>query len=157
MQKDHPKKVLQIRYEDLVTSPKKTLIEICDFLGISYQEGMDRNVDSFDKRIPEHHKSLQKNLTSENLGLWKTELTKKQQLVCESLAGEYGKQFGYELFHEKKHFGIDINGFLLGYSYVPFLKIFQKLPIFWKNWMGQSLIRPNFAFWKNSEKTLKME
>ncbi|HET8837867.1 MAG TPA: sulfotransferase [Flavobacteriaceae bacterium] len=150
LQQKFPEKVMHINYEDLVVSPKIILAETCTFLGTNYLEGMNLNEDAGNKRIAEHHKSLQKNINSENLEDWKTELTDKQQLICEVLAGEFGKQFGYERLHSKKNIPWDPKGVILGCLYVPFLKAYQKLPVSWKNWLGNNIIRPNFDFWKKT-------
>lgn len=150
LQKKIPEKTMHIRYEDLVFEPKKILTEICVFLELNYCDGMDQNKDAANRRVSAHHQSLQKDINSESMEKWKTQLTQKQQETCEVFAGDYGKRFGYDPLHSKKNIPWDPIGVILGYLYVPFLKTYQKLPVSWKNWLGKNMIRPHFDFWRNA-------
>jgi hypothetical protein len=91
---------MQIRYEDLVTSPQKELVRITEFLGIPFESHMlDYNMKSSSSvggRIEKHHSNLllspQSNLTYK----WKRNLSSADQSLAWQIAGSMLQKFGYD-------------------------------------------------------------
>ncbi len=153
--KKNPAKVCLVRYEDLVSIPSKKLKEISAFLGIEFLENLTINHNHQQQFIPEHHKSLKKALNTNAVSSWKEELSKEEIAICERYAGKFGKKFGYEKTFQKIKPPIDFKGLFLGLAYVPFIKVFQKIPLRVRVKIIQKFIMPNFKFWQESKKSIQ--
>jgi hypothetical protein len=73
-----PSRYREIRYEDLVAEPERTLSEVCDFVGIAFDDRMLRFHERADHLVPslshnEHHRNLYKPLTK-GLRDWRRDL-----------------------------------------------------------------------------------
>lgn len=72
------KNFLQIRYEDLIQDPKKTLLEVCKLLNVSFMEGMiDKIPQEMGDTVLPHHQNVSRPLTKDLINDWKTGLTQK--------------------------------------------------------------------------------
>jgi len=98
---------IRVFYEDLITSPQKTLKEICLFLGIDYSVKLLEHTSGFgafyrkqNQPFNTTHQSVQKPLSLEIAEKWKKNLTEDQLLKisngCHSLANSYGYKFKYK-------------------------------------------------------------
>lgn len=90
---------IEIRYEDLITEPKRAVMATCEFLGESYEPGMlDFNQESA-KEVPagslKWHQSSVAAPDPSKLGSWKHELSKSDRIVFEQNAGDALDLFGY--------------------------------------------------------------
>jgi hypothetical protein len=102
--KKHPDIFFTVRYEDLVLNTAHYLKEICVFFGISYTEKMlsfQEKKDDFYAHYPKdvflkYHKSIFDPIDSSKSGKWKEVLSARQIRIAETVAGGYGKKFGYE-------------------------------------------------------------
>ncbi len=153
--KNNPENVCLIRYEDLVTEPSKKLKEISAFLGIEFLDDLTINHNRQQQFIPEHHKSLQKRLNTSAISSWKEDLSKEEIAICERYAGKFGKKFGYQKSLQKIKAPTDFKGLVLGLAYVPFIKVFQKIPLRFRVKIIRKFIMPNFKFWQESKKSIQ--
>ena len=93
-------RVLEIRYEDLVTKPAETVGAVCDFLGLGYSDEMlaiertDRSKVVADQSA--WFTSVWNGITTEAIGKWRTELTPRQIEAFETVAGDELRVLGYE-------------------------------------------------------------
>jgi len=93
-------RVLEIRYEDLVTEPAETVGAVCDFLGLGYSDEMlaiertDRSKVVADQSA--WFTSVWNGITTEAIGKWRTELTPRQIEAFETVAGDELRVLGYE-------------------------------------------------------------
>jgi hypothetical protein len=93
-------RVLEIRYEDLVTKPAETVGAVCDFLGLGYSDEMlaiertDRSKVVADQSA--WFTSVWNGITTEAVGKWRTELTPRQIEAFETVAGDELRVLGYE-------------------------------------------------------------
>jgi len=81
-----------IKYEDLVKNPEKHLTEICEFIGVSFDQGLT-NIDknsTYSQPDPKYAEQ------------WKTKLTTKEISLVESQCWELMKDQGYEIISPSK-------------------------------------------------------
>ena len=78
-QSQYPHQMLTIRYEDLLTSPEKTLQMVCHFLDIPYTEAMLSFQDTAKTIVSEEEREWKANvfkpLMRHNMGKWQQELS----------------------------------------------------------------------------------
>ena len=74
------KRFLELRYEDLVSSPEKKIIDVCNYLNIDITEkmlrydGASKNIkDVFDK---ERHQNVRRGIFKDSIGHWKHDIPK---------------------------------------------------------------------------------
>lgn len=86
-----------IRYEDLVSSPKETLISLCEFLGLEFEDSMlngkGLNVPKF---TINQHDLVGKEADTSRINSWKNDLSKRNIEVFETLTGDFLEYLGYE-------------------------------------------------------------
>ena len=89
--KDH---YLEIRYEELLDCPEKSLRTICDFLGEPYSETLINF-----KKSSERGKTplLQSPIQKKNKNKWKTKMSNQEIKIFEGAAGNTLKKYGYDL------------------------------------------------------------
>jgi hypothetical protein len=85
VQQSHPHQVKLIKYEDLVSNPEATIVEICDFVGIDYDAGMLDTASSASRYAPREggsggevikiHQGLLTNINSNALLKWRDDLS----------------------------------------------------------------------------------
>jgi len=100
----NPDRYLEVRYEDLLTYPKKTLLEICAFVNLKYTDSLlDFHKTQYANDIAKgsSHAQLNKPLNSENQGKWKNALSNSEIYEFESIAGGALKSAGYIPLNEK--------------------------------------------------------
>lgn len=94
-----PKKVMRVRFEDLVSSPKTELKRICRFAGLEYIDALC-NANGF--RVPrytavQHQRLLAGGVNKNRAYDWKYALTKKQITLFEFVTGDLLPILGYAL------------------------------------------------------------
>jgi hypothetical protein len=96
----YPGRVLEIRYEDLVTNPEHEVVTTCNFLGLEYSPQMLAIEQTDRSKVVEDQASWFTNvwagITTAAVGKWRTELTPRQVEVFESVAGDELRALGYE-------------------------------------------------------------
>ena len=101
-------RVMTVRYEDILTSPKSTLEQVCYFLEIDFEEQMlefhsnNQTVNNA-KRIKDWA-NLAKPVLKNNHKKYVSALSQREVLWVESVCGLEMERFGYNLDHKgKKH------------------------------------------------------
>jgi len=99
--KDKKNRYLLIRYEDMVHQPEYVLHKACDFLEVDFQPRMldFQNFNPRYKNFPSHSK-LYAPISTDNIGVYKKELTKSLLISYERQAQEALEIFEYL---KKKH------------------------------------------------------
>ena len=96
----YPGRVLEIRYEDLVSKPEETVAAVCVFLELEYSPDMLAIEQTDRSKVVEDQASWFTNvwagITTAAVGKWKTELTPREVDVFESVAGDELRLLGYE-------------------------------------------------------------
>ncbi|HKK66881.1 MAG TPA: sulfotransferase [Bacteroidales bacterium] len=103
LQKKYPERFFFVRYEDLVEKPEKTFRQMCEFLGIPYEEQIfdfhkyrERFVELYsEEEMNLYHSKLFKPISSKNVGDWKKNLTEEQLLIAEAVTGKTAEKAGY--------------------------------------------------------------
>ena len=94
-------RVLEVRYEDLVTKPERVVGRICKFLGLKFEKQMlefyKENKEK--KLVPDGFmkwkKRTFKEIDTSAVGKYKKELTEDERIKFEKLAGEILEQYNY--------------------------------------------------------------
>ena len=89
---------MEIRYEDLVTSPKDVIKNTCDFLDINYDSKMldhTKQVEKLGDTDKSHHSNLSKPISSESIGKWKNNLSESDQESITKLLHKHLHRLGY--------------------------------------------------------------
>jgi hypothetical protein len=76
-----PARVRQLKYEDLVTTPRTRLQALCAFLGVEYEEAMlDYNHSDAAKAVARlnHHKNLLSPVFATSVGRYRQVLTREE-------------------------------------------------------------------------------
>lgn len=89
-----PDQYIEIRYEDLVAEPRKTMLQICAFLREEYAESL---VDFGKAQQAGKTPLLQKPVQPDNAGKWRSRMSRRQVAVFESAAGGTLARLGYPL------------------------------------------------------------
>jgi hypothetical protein len=105
-------KYIEIKYEDLITEPKKTLEFVCSKLDVSFEENMLSYHKSADKIVFDDEKSWKENvfkpIIKNNAQKWKRELTKTQVAKIEGGIESTMKKLGYTLSEDSNWFAKNI-------------------------------------------------
>lgn len=100
----HPGTHLDIRYEDLVSKPKKAFRNLCEFVGLPYSsipfefyKKSGEVLKAFPKSlVKKYHSSLMKKINTSRIDLWKNELTESEIRMADACAGKYAAITGHE-------------------------------------------------------------
>ncbi len=98
--KNHPGIMLDVYYEDLVTTPESTVQNICRFLDIEYQPGMlevkNSQVEKMgDIGVYDHLKNVRNSINPDSIGKGRQQLSDEEKKRLEKLIGNIMKQYGY--------------------------------------------------------------
>jgi len=150
LKNNNPTQVLLIKYEDLVSLPEKNYQKICTFLATNYEPTILRTDKHNFEFYPKHHQSLNEKINTKHINEWKTELSIMQIKICEMVAGNYGKKFGYKKMYKTNYFIVPwvIFGIIYGKSYIPFIRLMYALPLNIKFFINQKIIFKLSSFWK---------
>jgi hypothetical protein len=97
----HPGAVLTVRYEDITSDPATHVPRVCEFFGIAYQDDMlalekvDRS-----KIVPDQASwfpTIFEGITTRAVGMWRTEMSERDQRIFSALAGDELGALGYEV------------------------------------------------------------
>lgn len=98
-----PQNIIQLRYEDLVASPRETVSAICAFLGIAFEEAMldtastalryaPKNADG---QVMEAHKRLLVNINAAAVTGWRQTLPARSTALVEAVTWKWLTALGY--------------------------------------------------------------
>jgi len=95
-----PGRYLEIRYEELLTTPDEALLRLCGFVDLPFEKTMLRYYERADSllrtvSVPHSHASLRLPLTR-GLRDWRTQMTDDDQAIFDSVAGDLLGELGYE-------------------------------------------------------------
>lgn len=96
--------ILTLRYEDLVTNPKKEMTSLMEFLNLDFNPEVLEyyNQKEYLKKIyseeylTKHFGSLLKPITSEKIDEWKNQMSDVEVEIADYIAGKYAEESGYE-------------------------------------------------------------
>jgi Sulfotransferase family len=95
----YPGRVLEVRYEDLVSNPEREVQTICGFLALEYSQDMLAIEQTERSKVVEDQAGWFTNvwsgITTAAVGKWRTELTPRQVEMFESVAGDELRALGY--------------------------------------------------------------
>lgn len=97
--KKYNKKSLEIRYEDLVNTPKITVQKICDFLEMEYEDAMLNSELKYrmgDVEMRQHHKQVYNPISTSSIGKGRYKLTNQQKQRLQQLIGDHLEKLGYQ-------------------------------------------------------------
>lgn len=101
-------RTMEIRFEDLLTSPYDKIKGICDFLGVQYEDEMLKFYESSHKFIGEHHSELIfKPISDSSAAKWKKKLSPSDNRIFEFVAYDCLKKHGYEIINDGKFNALD--------------------------------------------------
>lgn len=99
----HPERYCEVRYEDLLEDPQKTMGRIKDFLGL---ENAPENITPPDEgslgwakviRNESHHRLIGQQLQKDNRHKWRSEMPTDECLLFQHIAGHTLEDFGYDV------------------------------------------------------------
>jgi len=95
-----PNQFYEVRYEDLVRESIKILQDLCQFIGVSYNDNMISYHQKASTVVPDgslrwHHNSVRRP-DSSKVYAWKNNMSKADQIIFEQVAGDTLELFGYE-------------------------------------------------------------
>lgn len=97
--RQHPDRVMIVRYEDLVDDPGVRLREICDFVEVPFSDDMLRLQDADPGRIVADQRSwfpgIFEGVSRSSSGRWRREMSLRDQRIFASLAGDELAAHGY--------------------------------------------------------------
>jgi hypothetical protein len=92
---------IEVRYEDLVLEAQPTLQKLCDFIGVDYEEKMLDFYKDSKKHIPQRllnqHYNADIPPNTQRVFSWKNELSKLDNDVFQSIAGDVLSEFDYSI------------------------------------------------------------
>jgi hypothetical protein len=160
----HPKQVLQVRYEDLVADPKEQLLTICSFLNIEYTDSMLENRLQSIAENPFYshtdHESVKQEISSKKEEEWRTFLTEKQIRVIEYLDGKPADTADYKPTVAPANVWVKLGtipGKIYGRLLFTYLNLLFALPFSWRLFIFRKFIMPRFQFWKEGKERAEVD
>ena len=104
-------KTLLVRYEDLVSSPQRTIKRICIFLEIHFDNAM-LNFYTHNEKYEQHRGRIEalkglRPINKKSLGRHEKELTKPEQEITNYICNNVARHIGYDLpYHASSRVGI---------------------------------------------------
>jgi hypothetical protein len=96
----YPGRVLELRYEDLVTNPAEEIATVCDFLELTYDPDMLAIERTDRSKLVEDQAGWFTNvwagINTDAVGKWRREMSRRDQRTFESVAGDELRELGYE-------------------------------------------------------------
>ncbi|MDZ7743372.1 MAG: sulfotransferase [Bacteroidota bacterium] len=130
----YPDSIYILRYEDLVKYPQKKFGELCDFIGLNFDDSVmnfhrkkDEHLELFQsEEVYRHHKSLMQPLNTKRIGLWKKHLSAREVRIADCIANKYAEKGGYIRIYDKCGFLTCLLS-LPGIFYAKFLYIMTHI------------------------------
>ncbi len=98
--REHPKRVLEVRYEKLVREPEKTVREICQFIDLTYEAEMLSRSDHYDEmeraKSVDYFQNIFESITTQNIGKGRRNLSKEKKEKISQLIDGKLSYFGYK-------------------------------------------------------------
>jgi hypothetical protein len=93
-----PDQYHEVRYEDLVASPREELTALCDFLGEDFDEEMLAHHRASDEKVPDYkdwHEKVHQPVTQAAVQRWRQDLDDQEVKLFEHVAGGQLEAVGY--------------------------------------------------------------
>lgn len=153
----YPQQMRLVPYERLVNDKEQMLRELCDFLAIDYRPEMlnpeqhTQDKAAITQQLTDERKHKRKNdftkqVFTDRLNAWKTQLSATEIATCEAICSAMGKQLGYEptiqLSAVRRAWLLLSNApqLLSTYlSYLIFMRWYYHLPLSWRIFMVKYL------------------
>jgi hypothetical protein len=93
-----PDNMLEVRYEDLVSSPEQLIGRILAFIGEPYVDTTSSYADSDVSQLvgsESWHSSLQEDITTDKIGVYRQQLSERDVELFEYVAGDALEAYGY--------------------------------------------------------------
>jgi len=89
---------MEIRYEQLVTDPRRCAEVICRFIDEDFHESMlDHTIEAASTGIgPHEHHEPQKAIHATSVGRWRRDMSEFEQKLARHVAGDSLREFGYD-------------------------------------------------------------
>lgn len=91
-----PERYMEVRYEDLTTSPEHWLQEICRFLAVPFEPAVLQSTQPYLNAATPHSGDTQFGTLKPNSGNWKKYFTARKLRRLDNIAGAMLAGFGYE-------------------------------------------------------------
>ncbi len=95
----HPDLIFEVRYEDLVSEPRRELERICAFVGEPFDDKMLQYHEGADQVVSLQHEPWSKGITAplyqERVASWERELSPSRIYVIDRITGSYRERAGY--------------------------------------------------------------
>lgn len=131
----------RLRYEDLTAFPEKTVRELCEFTGMTFnpamlnfhielQKKLDKNINVV---IHHTHPQLMGGISTDNIGKWKKGFSEREINIMTAICGDFALRYNYEKYDkytgEKFHLK-SLYGFYLNIRDILIIKGYYLLPYF---------------------------
>lgn len=124
----NPQNLLELSYENLLENTESELQRICEFLNEDYEISMlefYKNKNDY-KTDQQNQSNLKKPIIKSNSNKWRKKMNAKEIRVFESIAGDYLKEYGYEVVNIDSQISF-IDDFYLGKIISPTKKILAMI------------------------------
>lgn len=109
LSRKYPDQIFTLNYENFVGDPEYYLRDICSFLNIpfeaetlKYRDSKKKSLEHYGEKNREQlHKKLYSPIDASNTGKWKKELTEKEVITADFIAGKTASKAGYERKYKK--------------------------------------------------------
>jgi hypothetical protein len=93
---------IEVRYEDLVLAPVKTLARICTFIEVPYEDGMlrfheDANRFMVTEAAENYNSAATRPISADRMRKWREHLTEHEVAIIERICEDEMHEFGYPL------------------------------------------------------------
>ncbi len=92
---EHPELFLWITYENLLNKPRETLGNVCDFLGVDFDDKI-LNFQETGKKNVSWHAKLGKAIDKDNIEKWRKEMTPSNILIADTICKNMASNLSYE-------------------------------------------------------------
>jgi len=97
LQKQYPDSFLAIRFEDLLTDPKKTMLKVCKFLGIPFDETLiTPTIMGEPYKGNSREGKVFKGISTANLGKWKERIAAEEAKILEYWLDDVMEHWNYK-------------------------------------------------------------
>lgn len=122
LRKYNPDQFMEIRYEDIIEKPQKSVKQICEFLNEKYSEELLKFNKIADKSIPSYkmdwHSGAKKEINSTSIGRWTTDLENWESSLINKKMKKEMMLHNYEISEGKENIPISK---IFKYYYTKFL------------------------------------
>jgi len=143
LKKKHAENFFSMRYEDLVAEPEKNMKQLCNFLGIPYDERVfgfyKKQQAAFanhpEQEVEKYHQSLTNPINTKKIGVWKDQLKTKDVKMTDTVVGQYAEINGYQRIYHRDLEWIRIQsipGRVYGRMSYLFADFLDLLPFRWR-------------------------